>query len=444
MMSGGRTKKTTKVRGPAVVPESDSLRARKEENFQLHDEADLVNFRADALTRYITNQDLLDNVSSKLFHTSRIIPPALFPQQDNVKKLYEENATDDELIAVLRDMKVGDLYSGDIRLMRAKAKQSAQELEQLSEELSGLADTSVLDEQAQFQKAAVEKLAIAQSQCTDAETLLELEKLLELTVQEYKDRFSREYTFSCDFQKHSVPIQELAPGTEVKQAPADYNPRSISSFINIKNNSPMNQDHKDGTESIIATSGIDTAASGTALEGSTESTVPISINNNMQIDSSRYTGPGDEYMGGEEYDEFGILVGGEGRAAEDNVHESIPYEPQMNSVPDIQTGEGGSFSKPHHESGQDSLVPVSEQDGGATEALGPMANDVDMDEIDQFLADPDGGDGMDGMDALMDFDHANEHEEVMGFNQGNEHDGSHMDEDQFNVDFLSHIGNDME
>ena len=52
---------------------------KEETGVQLHDEADLISFRNDALLRYITNHEYIENVMSKLIHSSKIIPPSLYP-----------------------------------------------------------------------------------------------------------------------------------------------------------------------------------------------------------------------------------------------------------------------------------------------------------------------------------------------------------------------------
>ncbi|KAF7999242.1 hypothetical protein HF325_006774, partial [Metschnikowia pulcherrima] len=130
------------------------LRAHKEEKFQLHDEADLVNFRADALTRFITNQDLMDNVTLKLIHTSRLAPPKSFPGNEGKNKLYEEDATDEAIMEAAKNMTPTQLFSGDLPLMRAKEKLLARELAELHEELEKVINTSVLSEKSNFQKRA--------------------------------------------------------------------------------------------------------------------------------------------------------------------------------------------------------------------------------------------------------------------------------------------------
>ena len=128
-MSSSRPKKSAKTR-PAA-PEGGLLREHKEEKFQLHDEADLVNFRADALTRFITNQDLMDNVTLKLIHTTRLAPPRSFPLHEGKNKLYEEYATDEAIMEAAKNMTPTQLFSGDLPLMRAKEKLLARELAEL-------------------------------------------------------------------------------------------------------------------------------------------------------------------------------------------------------------------------------------------------------------------------------------------------------------------------
>lgn len=58
---------------------SQGLGAIKEDvGASLHDKVDVVSFRSDAIQRYAQNHEQIENVTTKLVHTSKIIPPRMF------------------------------------------------------------------------------------------------------------------------------------------------------------------------------------------------------------------------------------------------------------------------------------------------------------------------------------------------------------------------------
>jgi hypothetical protein len=63
----------------AAPPPVPSTLPKEEPAAKLHDEADLILFRADALARFVANHELMENVTLKFVHTSKITPPAAFP-----------------------------------------------------------------------------------------------------------------------------------------------------------------------------------------------------------------------------------------------------------------------------------------------------------------------------------------------------------------------------
>ncbi|OVF09728.1 hypothetical protein A9F13_04g02233 [Clavispora lusitaniae] len=224
-----RTKRARSRVGPA---EPGTAR-RKDDSIQLHDEADLVNFRADAFTRFLENQDQLENVTSKPFHTDIIVPPTPFPA--HVPKKYDAKASDDEVASVLAKLKPDELFVGDLRLMRAKQKQSAQDLAQAKEELQQQTPAHVLGDDYVSRKKAIERLAQLQGACSSAEAVAELSAAAR-EIEEAEQVSGGHYVFQQNpYTKHSVPVSELAPELEVARAPASYNPRSISSFVSMGN-----------------------------------------------------------------------------------------------------------------------------------------------------------------------------------------------------------------
>ena len=112
--------------GGIPPPNGQSQHSAKEETLgvQLHDEADLISFRNDALFRYITNHEYIENVTSKLIHTSKIIPPSLYPMipKPNTSGDYE-------------NLKPEDVYFGDLSAMKYIEKKLITKLEQMEKNL---------------------------------------------------------------------------------------------------------------------------------------------------------------------------------------------------------------------------------------------------------------------------------------------------------------------
>ncbi|OBA23728.1 hypothetical protein METBIDRAFT_111907 [Metschnikowia bicuspidata var. bicuspidata NRRL YB-4993] len=368
-----RPKKNTKARAPPA--DKDAFRARREASFQLHDEADLVNFRADALSRYISNQRLLDNVALSLVHTAQIVPPPSFPSRTSGDRLYAESASDAELEAAVRGLKAADLYSGDLRLMRAKQRVLAQELAAAELRADG-----VLGPEARFQRDAVATLAAAQARCADADSLAALESALADTLEQARVQFGRRHELRANaVRKYAVAAHELAPGA-VQQAPAGYDARRAM---------------------VLAAPG--------------------------PMHDARYA---DGYMA-PEYPEFGMLADGRGPGGADA---ALPFDPQLA----LAMLAGEAYLK---ESAGGAVAGHPDGVAPGHEAMGAA---VDMDDIDQYLADPDAGDDMDDMHALMDFDGPGKPDDAMPFGLGPEPGAADLDDDPFGVDFLSLMGPGME
>lgn len=341
--------------GPSSVLKSDTL--------QLHDEADLINFRADAFSRFISNQDLLETAALKPFNTSKIAPPSTFPVHK--KKLYEEDATDEQVKEVLRGLGKEDFIFGDIRLMKLKNQMIEEELEEDRKALAELKEDpgKTFSEEMRFQKDAALQLAKLHRECNDTESLAKLEKALEETLAEYEEKYDKNYKIQqAPYTQRSIPAEEL--GATVQKAPEHYNPRLISSFLDIGDKPEDKQGFQD------------------SMFGDHQ------LDNNNQL-----------YMQGNGDEDFAMAM--------------------MN--------EHGGES--HHDSpelpGPQPLHPPPKQDN---------ENDVNMEDLNQFLTDPQGNDDMmgDDMDALM------------NFRPDNEEGGGIMDDDAFNSDFLSQIDHTME
>ncbi|KAH3672806.1 hypothetical protein WICMUC_004028 [Wickerhamomyces mucosus] len=85
----------------------------------IHDEADVMSFRGIALQRFIFNQELLENVTDKWIHTNSIIPSRPFTNINTSKNSINEIK--------------GELYFGNIKLMKQKLEQLELEIKQLEE-----------------------------------------------------------------------------------------------------------------------------------------------------------------------------------------------------------------------------------------------------------------------------------------------------------------------
>lgn len=364
------------------MPHKDSVfQLRRKEKVPLHDEADLVNFRADSLARLVTNQDYLENASLKPFHTSHIAPPTVFPIHS--KKAYLETASDEDVKTVAKNLKPEEVYSGDFRLMRAKLALLQEEWALLEKE--DKPSETVFSEETRFQRAAVEKIAKLQSESNSFASLEKMEDLLNKLMLEYKQKFSKDYTLQQNkYRKHSIPVLELAPDVEIKLAPALYNPRLINSYLEMKEDTEK-QD----------------------LEGNS--------NNGQSLSNSN------EFISENGFEDFGIIysqedrmdsrIGGawsEQQGTDDFIKDvSLPYAQEYNGK--IST-EFGNEPKQHD-----------------SEPKPAMADN--MVDLNQFLNEG-AESGMDEMNALIDFDHDN-------------NTGADATEEPFCVDFLNDMGMDL-
>lgn len=211
------------------MPQGDgSVMRRKDDDIQLHDEADLVNFRADAFTRFLDNQDQLENVTLKPFHTASIAPPLSFPV--HLKKKYPASATDDEVAEALAKLGPEELYMGDRRLMAAKQAQLARDVAAAHEALLQQTPEAVFGAEFVERRKTIERLARLQAACLDAGSMAELEQATRDIVA------GGNYVFTLGLHRQfSIAVEQLAPGVEVASAPPLYNPRLILTFLDIGN-----------------------------------------------------------------------------------------------------------------------------------------------------------------------------------------------------------------
>lgn len=399
------TLRTKKPRPREAGPHRDgaAYTARKKDKVPLHDEADLVNFRADSLTRLITNQDYMENATLKPFHTSHIAPPAVFPT--HTKKAYEEKATDEEIEALVKSLKPEELWSGDIRLMRAKTKLMDEEWADIQKTEEPNVETE-FSEKMRAQREAVERLAKLQSSGEGLGAMGNVEESFNAILEEYEKKFGAKCKLQqSGFNLHSIPIKELVPAAVVEQAPPLYNPRLINLYLGMKEESEAEKEDL-------------------ATQEKTEPSRP----SNMGRSNSGFNDNG--------FEEFGFLLGG----SEDRIDsrpESTWNGDQMsgprNESDEFLKNDSASYNQDYNKSAQSgyeseaALNTSAQENSGASKP--PQNMDADpMVDLNQFLTDGGDDEEMDEMDALMDFD------------QGNTNAANEAEEEPFGVDFL----NDME
>ncbi|KAK6201066.1 uncharacterized protein RJT21DRAFT_113715 [Scheffersomyces amazonensis] len=190
-------------------------RIKEEPGVQAHDDADLISYRTDALNRFINNHEYIENITMKMIHTNKIIPPSLFPT------IPKRNPQD------FKNLQSDDIYYGDLEYMKLKTQA-------LEDEIKSLKDNKYLDkyipsdEKYNFEKEQVEKLSQLQSNLHSHESIDELESELDNILQAYKSKFNYMFQTTELVKKYSVSIEDV----QVQSAPENYNPKSISSFIN--------------------------------------------------------------------------------------------------------------------------------------------------------------------------------------------------------------------
>lgn len=196
---------------------------KEEQGVQLHDEADLISFRTDALTRFITNYEYLENVTSKMVHTSKIIPPSLYPIIPKQKQREFSKLTPE------------DIYFGDVEFMKSREEELTKQIQVLNSNQHSSTKYLPNESEYLYQKEKIDRLLDLQSKLYDKSSADALEKELDTILEEYKTKFNKEYKYSEPIKKYSVSRDKLGHNTNIQEAPANYNPRLINSFININN-----------------------------------------------------------------------------------------------------------------------------------------------------------------------------------------------------------------
>lgn len=208
----------------SAIPEFHKPKVPKKEEptNNVHDEGDIISYRADGLNRIIMNQELLENVTSKYFHSSKIIPPSSFPTY-----LQKQTAgmTPEEKTTFYHQLKPSDIYFGDNDFMKLKS-------EKLQEEVSELKKPAEVDfgEEYRFQAQKMEELSKLSNNVYDSQSLDKLEQEYNKCLQEYQEKFNKKMSLVQKYNQFSVPTSKFL--VKVELAPPGYNPKLIDSLIN--------------------------------------------------------------------------------------------------------------------------------------------------------------------------------------------------------------------
>ncbi|EGV61912.1 hypothetical protein PSN45_000607 [Yamadazyma tenuis] len=212
MAHPGRPRRRNKTPSQSIphqqVPQHYLKPIKEEPTTNLHDESDLISFRTDAYTRFINNQELLENVVSKYIHSSKIIPPKSFP--DPLPKSSDLNA-----------LKYDEVYFGDLAALKHIN-------EKLEKELNSKEEDITLSKEYEFQSQSTARLARLTCDLKDESCIEALETEMKKILAEYKNTFHMKFESIQNYKPYKASID-----VHVDSAPANYNPRSLDSMINM-------------------------------------------------------------------------------------------------------------------------------------------------------------------------------------------------------------------
>ncbi|CAD1809033.1 unnamed protein product [Candida parapsilosis] len=189
---------------------------KEEAGIQLHDEADLITYRNDALIRYMSNHEYIENVTAKPIHSSKIIPPSLYPTlpKRNVEDYANVNAE--------------EIFYGDIQYMKHFDEQLVKSLEVMKQEDDpGYVKYLFNTDNYPYRRAKFSKLSELQQELNDKDSVAQLEREYESIMKESREKYHQEYKFQSGTKVYSIPLKSLASDVEVKRAPDDYNPKDF-------------------------------------------------------------------------------------------------------------------------------------------------------------------------------------------------------------------------
>lgn len=211
---------------------------KEESGPQIHDEADLVSFRSDALKRMLTNHELLENATTKYVHTSRIMAPGIWATGGRGSA----GMSSEERRKYLAEQP-NKPYFGDLQLMEAKSEALREEIN----ELQAARIEDMVDPEYTFQQEATNLLAQKLAEVTDEESFQAYQKELEAVTTKMQQDHSKVYRADVPYTKRS--ISPLAFGIKLEQAPANYNPKLVNTMIGGLANEYMDTDYR-GSDNI--------------------------------------------------------------------------------------------------------------------------------------------------------------------------------------------------
>ncbi|KAI5964782.1 uncharacterized protein KGF55_001852 [Candida pseudojiufengensis] len=196
-------------------PSRHNSAIKEDGGITLHDEADLISYRNDALIRYVSNHEYIENVTAKVIHSTKIIPPSLYP---NLPKRSKEDCS--------KPMNPEELYYGDLEYMKYVNDNLIRDLKTMkSDDDPGFTRYLFNCPQYKVQQKRNNELEKLERELHNISSLKNLENAYESILEEYKKKFDREYVILPHMEQYSIPTVKLAPGIDVKEAPKDYNPR---------------------------------------------------------------------------------------------------------------------------------------------------------------------------------------------------------------------------
>ncbi|ODQ82981.1 hypothetical protein BABINDRAFT_159460 [Babjeviella inositovora NRRL Y-12698] len=175
--------KRQRVRSKVAEPES-----RADETMNIHDEADVMQFRNIATARFIRNQELLEMVLERQIPLANIIPPAAFPA-----------ITPKDAAVTPED----DVWFGDIQRMRQKLA----ELEAENTTLQAEQTPQLFNDEFRYQRECAETLK------SQAQGVVEAQRETEAMCALYQQNFGRRVTSGVQHRNlsHLNPNSALAP-----------------------------------------------------------------------------------------------------------------------------------------------------------------------------------------------------------------------------------------
>ncbi|KAG5417196.1 hypothetical protein I9W82_004829 [Candida metapsilosis] len=189
---------------------------KEEAGIQLHDEADLITYRNDALIRYMSNHEYIENVTAKPIHSSKISPPSLYPT------LPKRNADD------YANVNPEEIYYGDIEYMKYFDEQLTKSLSVMRQEDDpGFVRYLFNTDNYPYKRAKFTELANLQQELKDRESVDKLAQGYESILQECREKFHQEYKFQASTKVYSIPVRKLTSDVKVQRAPDDYNPKDF-------------------------------------------------------------------------------------------------------------------------------------------------------------------------------------------------------------------------